>query len=205
MLLACAGTAHARPVSYEGGVTAMVSASAKETSSLLHYTFNPKTSVGVRTILRDGWRSSIHAVEINHLLWRDNGEDHQANFYLRGGVGVANIDSTGDRQAIGAAAYAGMSADWENRRWYVSYANGFETISGYPSDFSQSARVGIAPYIGESGDLHTWLMLEVRHDPSDDAGEFSLKPLVRFFKGVHLIELGVTSNREFEVSWIGRF
>lgn len=205
LLVLAAGLAHARPVSYPGGKTAIVNVGSKETSSLLHYTFDAKTSVGLRSILRDGFRTTIQAVEVNHLAWRDNGEDHQANLYLRGGLGIAALKQTGQPVDFKPVVYAGIAADWENRKYFISYENRFETIGGHNASFNQAARVGFAPYVGEYGDLHTWLMLELRHHPQDAAGSFSVKPLVRLFKGVHLVELGVTSRGDIEGSWIGRF
>jgi hypothetical protein len=52
-----------------------------------------------------------------------------------------------------------------------------------------AARVGYAPYEGDSGDLHTWLMLEIDHRPEDD-DPITATPLVRLFKGPLLLEMG---------------
>ena len=53
----------------------------------------------------------------------------------------------------------------------------------------QYLQIGVAPYIGEYGDLHTWLMLEIDHRPSDP-DSITATPLVRFFKGPLLVEAG---------------
>ena len=52
------------------------------------------------------------------------------------------------------------------------------------------------PYEGDSGDLHTWLMLEGDHRPSDP-DTVTATPLVRLFKGPLLLELGynLTANQ----------
>lgn len=52
-----------------------------------------------------------------------------------------------------------------------------------------AARVGWAPYEGDTGALHTWLMLEVDHRKHMDE-RTSVTPLLRFFKGPALLELG---------------
>ena len=52
-----------------------------------------------------------------------------------------------------------------------------------------AARFGWAPYAGDTGELHTWLMLEIdRRGHFDD--KTSVTPLLRFFKGPALLELG---------------
>ena len=205
IVFAATVSAVARPVSFVGGKTAIVSHDAKESSALLHYTINPKVSVGFRSILRDSLRTSINAVETNVLVHRNNGEDYQANFYLRGGLGVGATKEDGEKREFAPAAYVGIAADWEDRRFFVSYKNRVEAIGNHDAEFSQSARVGIAPYIGEYGELHTWLMLELNHHPADPEGEFTVRPLVRFFKGVHLVEIGVNNRWEGMMNWIGRF
>ena len=195
----------ARPVSFVGGKTAIVSADGKEVSSLLHYTINPKVSLGLRSIWRHSLRTSINAVEMNVLAYRDNGEDHQANLYLRGGLGMGTVKQDGRDLAFKPAAYVGLATDWEDRRFFVSYSNKLESISGQNGEFSQSARVGIAPYVADFGELHTWLMLEVNHHPTDSQGAITIRPLVRFFKGTHLVEIGVNNRLEGMVNWIGRY
>jgi len=60
----------------------------------------------------------------------------------------------------------------------------------------QAARVGFAPYEGDTGDLHTWLMLEIDHRPKNE-DDLALTPLIRLFKGPVLIEAGynLTANQ----------
>lgn len=204
-LLSLAHFAQARPVSFVGGVTAIVSYDAKETSSLLHYTLNPKVSIGLRSIFRDGFRTSINAIEANYLVKRNNGENHQANLYLRGGIGLASLHSPNKNTEMDPTAYFGMSSDWEDRRFYLSYNNNVEFVSGQNGSFKQSARIGIAPYIADYGKLHTWLMFEMNHHPFDNEGDYTIRPLVRFFKDKHLLEFGINNRKEVMVNWIGRY
>lgn len=76
---------------------------------------------------------------------------------------------------------------------------------GFDRHFSQSGRVGVAPYIGDFGDLHTWLMLEVQHDPETEE-PVTVTPLVCFFRGVQLVELGYTPETDRAMfNWIVRF
>jgi hypothetical protein len=52
-----------------------------------------------------------------------------------------------------------------------------------------AARVGWAPYEGDTGSLHTWLMVEIDHREQIKE-DTTVTPLVRFFKGAALLELG---------------
>jgi len=68
----------------------------------------------------------------------------------------------------------------------------------------QKGRVGIAPYIGDYGDTHTWLMLEVEHNPKGKE-EFIVTPLIRLFKDVYMLEAGVSSNEDILLNAVIRF
>jgi hypothetical protein len=70
--------------------------------------------------------------------------------------------------------------------------------------FEQSVMLGIAPYIGDYGDLHTWLMLHVEHKPAEQ-DNFTVTPMVRFFKGTNLVEVGISENGEAALNFIHRF
>ena len=68
----------------------------------------------------------------------------------------------------------------------------------------QSARVGWAPYEGDYGDLHTWLMLEVSHLP-ENKDNFEITPMVRLFKDVHLLEAGMNTKGEILFNYVIRY
>lgn len=168
-------------------------------SAHLHYTLDPKNSIGVRhEYLRE---SSVNAdyVQHNRLLKRWNGKGSQANLYLKSGVGVAYTD-----EDLRAAAFTGLAADWEDRRYFVSYSNRFFTAGSLESYAKHKARVGIAPYVGDFGDLHTWLMLEADYTPAKQ-DDFSVTPLVRFFKGPSMLEAGYNLDDGVLLNFIQRF
>lgn len=180
--------AAARPVSYEGGWTAIEETDRQATSLWVHYTVDPRLSIGWRTEWDRRRDAILNAPQATLLVRRWFGADYQANVYAFGGAGLASGD---DRHGSGAAgvAYAGVLADWETRRLFLSYRN--RVISGGPfgDAFMQAGRAGFAPYVGDTGDLHTWLMVEVDHRPANPE-ELGVTPLVRFFKGAALLELG---------------
>ncbi len=195
------GPAEARPVSYPGGWTAMQMNNGDYSSLHLHYSPTFQDSIGLYS--ERNWGNDWHftGVQYNRLVKRWNETGSQANLYLNLGAGQA--DPFGP-EGPELAGFIGVSADWETRRWFTSWsARAYDT--GFDRTVRQSARLGIAPYIGDYGDLHTWLMLQVENQP-DSETPTTVTPLVRFFYDVQLLELGYTPETDrFMANWIIRF
>jgi hypothetical protein len=185
--LASAATV-ARPVSYTGGWTVVEESDRQSSSALVHYTPSPTMSLGLKTEINRDSDFVIYSVHPTVLAKRWFGADYQGNLYFHGGVGLAsgiNNNPESDHMAI----YGGVMADWETRTLFVGYRNRYLEAGEHTSQFMQAFRAGFAPYKGDSGDLHTWLMLEIDHRPSDP-DSITATPLVRFFKGPLLVEAG---------------
>lgn len=196
--------ADARPVSYPGGVTAMLMNDGDSNSLHLHYSPTAQYSVGYKA---EYWREKdygIQALQLNALLKRWNKPDSQANIYLKSGAGVAYSDKDAFDREVQPAFYTGLAGDWENRRFFTSYENRFTEAGDIDQTFMEKARVGVAPYIGEYGDLHTWLMLEVRHAP-EAKDKVTVTPMVRFFKDTHLVEAGFSNQGTLLFNWVIRY
>jgi hypothetical protein len=181
---------------------------ADNSSLLVHYTIDPKTAVGFRVEDRTYGDHVFIGGQLNHLVKRWNAPGSQANLYFKTGLGIAEGDFNTLESSTRAAGFARVSGDWENRRWFISgdlYAYGVEgqTVTG------QQARIGVAPYVAEFGALHSWLMLQAdwKQNANELQGEedFTLTPLVRFFEGSALLELGYSTNDEPLVNFIYRF
>lgn len=180
--------AQARPVSYTGGWTLIEETNRQNTSLWVHYTLTPKWSLGARTEWDRQQDFVFNGVQATYLAKRWFGEDYQANLYGIGGFGAATgIDD--NQVGTRASGFVGAIADWETRRWFTQYQVRYLEAGDVGDAFAQSARIGWAPYEGDTGDLHTWLMLEVDHRPNNEE-EISVTPMVRFFKGTALLELG---------------
>lgn len=195
---------HARPVSYPGGWTLMLMNDGDTNSTHIHYSPTAHLSVGYKF---EYWRDTemtLNAVQMNNLLRRWNSPDSQANLYLKSGIGVAYRDTGSFDEDARAAGFTGLSADWEDRRSFVSYEARYTEAGKIDDFFQQSARVGWAPYAGDYGDLHTWLMLHVAHMPEAD-DPVAVTPLVRFFKDVHLLEAGVSHRGDVLFNYIFRY
>lgn len=171
--------------------------------SSAHVHFSPTFQDSIGWYGESNWASDwrYNGVQYNRLIKRWNQPQAQANLYFNASVGYA--DPYGE-EAGQLAGFVGGAADWETRRYFTSYQ--FRALDlGFDQEFRQSARVGVAPYIGDFGDLHTWLMLEVVNVPEAETPT-TLTPLVRFFYDVQLLEIGYTpETEEFLANWIVRF
>ena len=196
-----ANEADARPVSYPGGATVMQKNNGFYSSIHAHYSPTFQDSIGLYS--ERNWAEDWHftGVQYNRLVKRWNEKNSQANLYFKGGIGQADAFGEG---GVDFASFAGVAADWETRRLFTSYeARAYDL--GFDQTFRQSARIGVAPYIGDYGDLHTWLMLQVENQPESETPT-TLTPLVRFFYDVQLVEIGYTPETErFMANWIVRF
>ena len=109
----------------------------------------------------------------------------------------------GDGGPAEGAGLAGVSADWETRRVFVMGEAKAAQI-GDKADMEVAGRLGFAPYVGDYGDLHLWLMLQVQNKPT------ATEPLVtttmaRLFWDVNLVEIGWQVETETVMfNWIIR-
>jgi hypothetical protein len=181
--------AQARLISYAGGWMLMTNNDqfANETSLI----YSPTATTGIGPFY-DYYRDTggeLAGLDFNWLAQRWNNVDSQGNIYFLSGFGVASHDS--DQRAGG---FAGVEADWESRRYYASYENRYtDAGKDVREEFQEQGRLGIAPYIAESGSFHTWLMLQADHFP-EDRRPWTVTPFVRVFKDEYLVEAGVASN-----------
>ena len=180
----------ARPVSYQGGWT-LIAENDRQTSSLLfHYTPDPKSSVGAKTAWDRELDIQFTGVQGTWLAKRWFAPTSQANLYFFGADGVG--DNPGDAKL---GTQLGMMADWETRRWFIGYRAHAHDYGALDASAMQAGRIGWAPYAGDSGDLHTWFMLDVDHRP-DDANPVDVTPVLRLFKGPALVEFGYSLEDE---------
>lgn len=191
--------AKARPVSYPGGWTVMIMNDKDANSAHIHYTLDPKNSIGWRHEYRRDGSAHVDSIQHNHLLKRWNAPASQANAYIKSGVGIAYDDGQAE-----PAAFTGLAIDWEDRRYFTSLESRFFYAGEIDKFAHHEARIGIAPYIGGFGDLHTWLMIEAEYHPGDE-DDFALTPLVRFFKAADLLEAGYNLDNGIVLNYVHRF
>jgi hypothetical protein len=95
-----------------------------------------------------------------------------------------------------------MHGDWETRRLFVGF--GIKETKKNMQDYSeQFYQVGVAPYLGDYGDLHTWVMLKTKENSLDN--KWSTYPVLKFFKGNSLVEFGYNNKTEWDIHLMYRF
>jgi hypothetical protein len=125
-------------------------------------------------------------MKLNHLLWRHNGEDSQANIYLHTGLGrFENGNGPGRTGWLG-----GVEMDWETRRHFVSLKY-MQLGSPDGDNHLTVARLGLSPTLADFKSLQTWAMLQAWYAPWSDK-TVTLTPLLRFFYNNILWEMGST-------------
>ncbi|MEM0929044.1 MAG: hypothetical protein AAGI89_07115 [Pseudomonadota bacterium] len=198
----------ARPVSYPDAWTLQIFNEARRHAALAHYTFTPKTALGLRIEDRLYAEHTFFGVQANHLIRRWNAPGSQANIYLKTALGAADGEFNTGEGSTRAAGLARIDADWENRRVFVSAGYGGYAVEGQA--FRElTGRLGIAPYVADFGSLHTWAMVQIDHRPdaleAQGAETLTITPLLRFFKGPALLEVGYSTNDEALLNFTYRF
>jgi len=207
-LLLCASSATARPVSYPDGWTIMLRNDTDQNSAHIHYTFDPQHSLGLRLRYDREGDFTFTGAQLNRLVKRWNKPDSQANLYGRIGVGQIsdNLDSSEMRlkRESDEGMFVGISGDWETRRYFVSAAAEHWESGRFGETSSFHGRLGIAPYVANTGALHTWIMVEGHHRP-ENRDKLAGSALLRFFKGPSLLEVGIDDQGEPLLNYIHRF
>lgn len=196
--------AEARPISYPGGWTFLSENSHMGNEVTLHYSFTSSDSLGAFAGFNNEEETRYSGMRWTHLVSRKNTKDSQANLYVIGAVGAIEGETPTDDSKTNMLLSSGVMADWETRRWLVAYHLMGNYAGDIKTDVMQTARVGVAPYIAEFGSIHTWLMLQLEHEPSM-RDEFTVTPLVRVFTGPHLAEFGISNHGDALANYIVRF
>jgi hypothetical protein len=185
------GFAQAHPVIYKDGWAVSSSNMPDYSNNYVMYSFSNRLAFGV-----DHWRMSenqdnneIGLLKLNHLLWRQNSEESQANIYLHGGVGIE--DKEIGEKVTRSAWLGGVEADWETRILYTSFK-----YYQFQDTYMSQGRIGFSPKEAPFEDLQTWFMLQgmVIGNIQD---RLVITPLVRFFYHNVLWEMGSSTRGEW--------
>ena len=182
----------ARPISYSGGSTAMLITDNMKDSVYYHYSPTYKYSVGIETVKDLIFDQEYSYLRFTYLMNRKNTRHSQRNLYFQSGISSKGRDNV----------FYGIHGDWETRRVFTGF--GFKEIENTTQDYQDYfLQAGIAPYIGEYGDLHTWLMLKSKKNTLTNV--WQTYPVLKFFKGDFLIEFGYDSKANWDVHMMYRF
>jgi hypothetical protein len=137
--------------------------------------------------------------QLDYLVARNNGEDHQANLYAYGGGGNVQFNGSG-----GGAYLAGLEADAENRKYFGLFKAETMRSSIAPNFDHVEGRLGIAPYEAEYTEIATWFMVQAQWHPNL-AKKFVVTPLARIFYKSFLFESGVSTDGDWMMNFMFHF
>ena len=182
----------ARPISYSGGSTLMMISNEMQDSAYYHYSPTYKFSIGVQQVKDKYFNLDYSYLRLTYLINRKNTQHSQRNLYFQSGISSNGMDHY----------FYGTHGDWETRKLFLGF--GYKNTETKRQDYSeQYLQVGVAPYIGEYGDLHTWLMLKSKKNGLN--GSWDSYPVLKLFKGNALIELGYSDSSQWDVHLMYRF
>lgn len=206
LIVACAAVglapaAYARPVTYPGGSMSMTEVDGSTVLTQVDHTLRRDLAVGAFGLREQGGDRLATGIVVNYLAMRKNTADSQANAYVTAGFGPSwSRRSNGRREGAEASGWVAGEVDWETRRVFVG-GMAKASIVGERVEPGWRLRAGVAPYVAESGHLHSWLFLQVGRS-AEPGARTELTPLVRVFKGPVLAEAGVSlTGRGFGTLW----
>tara|TARA_B110000438_G_C15565608_1_gene543087 strand:- start:179 stop:751 length:573 start_codon:yes stop_codon:yes gene_type:complete len=182
----------ARPISYVGGHTLMLKTSEQSDNIYWHFTPNINYSMGLDYQQDKVSNEYFPSARFTYLLNRKNTDTSQRNLYVKTGVGLTNSNNH----------FYALTGDWETRRLFVGFSAKKTAGVGYDL-FEQSVKIGLAPYLGDYGDLHTWLMIETNKNDLDD--KRTTYPVLRLFKSGALVEVAYHSSADWKAHLMYRF
>ena len=149
----------------------------------------------------DGSSRDITYARLNYLAKRWNREASQANVFVWGGLGTANVSEDSDDHL---AWNAGVQVDYETRRVYASLKSDLHESSEF-SHRIDTLQLGMAPYEHDYDRLATWFVLQGRRYTGEifDGTEVAL--LLRLFKGNTWIEAGATTDGKLQAMFMVNF
>ncbi len=197
-----ASTANAHPVPYKGAVGVMTWNQPFMSDSWITYSFRPDAAFAARMMrfeVPEG-RMQFYAPQLDYLVKRWNETESQANIYAYGSYGAMTMNGG---QAKGAGL-AGIEADAESRKYFVSAK--YEKMWGKlgPDFYHAEARVGLAPYEAEFNEIASWFMIQYQWHPMLTK-DHAITPLVSLFYKSVLFEAGVSTNADWMLNFMFHF
>ena len=182
----------ARPISYSDGSTLMMESNNLQDSVYYHYSPTYKYSIGIQPIKDKYFNSSYSYLRLTYLINRRNTQHSQRNLYFQYGLSLKGFNHY----------FFGTHGDWETRRLFAGF--GYKkTMMKTLNYIEQYLQIGVAPYVGEYGDLHTWIMMKSKKN--DLTADWDTFPVLKFFKGDALVELGYSDKSHWDIHLMYRF
>ena len=180
----------ARPISYSGGHTLMHFNDNMKESIYYHYSPSFKYSIGVEELNNKIFDRSETNLRFTYLVNRKNTKNSQRNFYFQSAVSTKNSNFI-----------YGVHGDWETRRYFIGFD--YKEVKNIIDYSDKHIQLGLAPYLGKYGDLHTWLMVKTKKNSLNN--KQITYPVIKFFKGNVLLELGYDKKTDWDIHLMYRF
>ena len=181
----------ARPISWTGGSTVMYKSNSMMSSYYYHYSPSFKYSVGAEYINDRYYNDQYISIRSTYLLNRKNTKESQRNLYVTASLSMKRNDEF----------YYGVHGDWETRRYFTSFSV-LDKRTNQKNYTENELQIGIAPYLGEYNQLHTWIMLKSKEDTRDS--KWKTYPFIKLFKGDFLLEVG-SKESHWDLHFMKRF
>ena len=180
----------ARPISYSDGHTLMHFNDNMKESIYYHYSPSFKYSIGVEELNNKIFDRSETNLRFTYLVNRKNTKNSQRNFYFQSAVSKKNSNFI-----------YGVHGDWETRRYFIGFD--YKEVKNIIDYTDKHILLGLAPYLGEYGDFHTWLMVKSKKNSINN--KQVTYPVVKFFRGNLLLELGYDKKTDWDIHLMFRF
>lgn len=128
------------------------------------------------------------SLALNHLAWRRNTADSQANLVLS--AGPAALDLEGSGREPGASV--GFQLDWETRRLHAALI-GHGLLGDGLAQGELMVHAGFAPWTSSYEEIAPWLLLEVSRTLGREA-ETEVAPVLVLMYQAYRLELGVNGD-----------
>ena len=171
----------------------MIKSDSLSNSTYFHYSPSFKYSIGIENTNNKIFKDNKNYIRFTYLLNRKNALNSQRNLYFQSGIDVGNKNNH----------FYGAHGDWETRRWFAGF--GYKNIQSKTNNDYENKYIqfGVAPYIGDYGDFHTWLMVKTRK--SSLTKNTSTYPILKFFSGDALVEVGYDNRTNWDLHLMYRF
>lgn len=190
LLLSFSLHSSAHPVIYKDGFVISSFNMDNMNDQQLMYSVTQRFAVGLNSLRfsKDNQDTDLAFVKLNHLAWRYNGHDSQANLYLHSGLGLSDHQA----KSQGALMY-GAEADWETRVLFLGVKH-YQYYAPHQFDMPLTmARIGFSPFTASFDSLQSWFMIQAMHAPLANK-TISLTPMLRFFYKNVLWEMGASTK-----------
>lgn len=204
--LLAAGAAGAKPIAFAHGTSVMAEYGGntmREAQVFYAPRFDLSVGGGVVRLASDldGRQRDIRYLRLNYLPKRWNFESAQANVFVWGGIGSAELS---ERRGAVFAQNVGAQFDYETRRLYFSVKTDLQRAAAF-SHRIDTVQFGLAPYAHDYNTLATWLLVQARQYSGNLYDGTETAVLLRLFKGNKWVEAGVTNDGLLQAMFMFNF